>query len=182
MFFVFRIPDNLSFFRHQPPCSPIFNTAATRCGCNTTYPICSNKDPTLGPVSSSYGPFSGKSTTGVVCDESNQRIRRDTDTSSLPDMDSIMDEDTVFPPYTYDPSYGENVTFTWPTPKGKTQVEVEQYCADMLRSSPAYDDCSANVDVATIIAMCASDIQVGQMKLSSRPSRLPGHSSKTLHV
>jgi len=118
-------------------------------------------------MSGSNEPFSGYYSTRVVCHISNQRSRRDADTSSLSDKDSILDEDTVYPPYTYDPTFGENVTFTWPTPKGKTKQEVEQHCSNMLQSSPAYDDCSANVDVhaATIIEMCASDIQVGRREM-----------------
>lgn len=80
--------------------------------------------------------------------------------NSNSDNDFIVDTSALFPPYSYDPTFGANVSFTWPTPSGKTQAEVEQHCADMLQSSSAYGDCSPNVDVATIVSMCTSDIQV----------------------
>lgn len=170
----YRVPDHLSYFAQQPVCSDIFNVAAAKCGCNETSPqryapICSNKDPTLQVISKSFEPHSGKLTTGVVCGKPNQRRRRDADTSSLydnsdSDNDFILDDDILFPPHQYDPNFGVDVSFAWPTPKGKTEQEVEHYCAGALQSSPAYADCNANADLTTIITMCKSDIQVGQRR------------------
>ena len=109
-------------------------------------------------VSKSQDPIPDRWNTGVVCHQTETFA---TATTSDPiDSDFVLDPEVVYPPYSYDPNYGVNVSFTWPTLKSKTEADVTQYCEDMVHGSAVYQDCKSSVDVSVIITACKTDIQV----------------------
>ena len=76
--------------------------------------------------------------------------------------DDVVDPDEVYSELEDDPDEGGNYTFTWPTPLGKTQAEVELWCTQQLQKSPLYDYCVAYFpdNVQDIHQECVTDIQV----------------------
>lgn len=151
-----------NYFKRQPECSDVFNTEVKRCDCaNTTTFKCSNTDKLLQLVSKPQDPLPDRWNTGVVCRKAGILAAAATlDDSTSSDSDFILDPKDVYPPYSYDQTFGVNVSFIWPTPKGKSELEVTQYCETMVNSSLVYQDCNTSVDVAEIIRACKMDIQV----------------------
>ena len=109
-------------------------------------------------VSKPQDPLPDRWNTGVVCNQTG--IFATATTSDPTDSDFILDPEVVYPPYSYNPNHGVNVSFTWPTPKNKSEANVTQYCENMVHSSAVYQDCESSVDVSVIITSCKTDIQV----------------------
>lgn len=175
--FVFRIiADEDDYFRSPPPCSSVFNTGVKRCACgNSSGPVfkCSNTDKLLQLVSKPQNPLPARWHGGLVChhDRKRRSYREIREATVAMEADFFLDSDVLYPPYSYDPSFGVNVSFTWPTPKGKTELAVTQYCENMVNSSLVYKECNASVDVEGIVRGCKTDIQVTNTKYIDNKQR-----------
>lgn len=96
---------------------------------------------------------------GVVCVDPGSSLLAQ-HSSGGSNADYVLDPADLFPPFVMDPNAGHNLNLSWPTPKGKSKEEVEEYCLKMLTGSPVYGDCYTVANTDLIILQCVSDIQV----------------------
>ena len=69
--------------------------------------------------------------------------------------------------FNYTTTSGRNVSFTWPTWNGVTQLQAEEGCrARIWSDSPLHGTCGSLVaadDVQAIVDKCVDDVQVRRM-------------------
>jgi|SRR6218665_1206914 len=164
MFAFVRILDPAkSYFNAQPECIDDLYPEARTCSCaeSGTSIECTDVEQNIAMKTTAKIPIDTEKiwTSGKICPNPDNRllVQHNSDENNA---DYILDPADLFPLFVPDPNAGHNFTLQWPTPKGKTKDEVEQYCLSVLTGSPVYGDCNTVANTDWTLWQCVTDIQV----------------------
>lgn len=164
VFDLFSIKSNESYFDVQPNCSEDFFPPAMTCAClPSSYGVyCTNIEQNIAMKSSANSNISNIWSSNKTCVDPASTYPEH-HSSGESDADYILDPADLFPPFVPDPNAGHNLNLTWPTPKGKTKEDVEEFCLDIVTASPVYSDCHTVSNTDIIKLQCVSDVQVKRL-------------------